>query len=306
MSKRPRQKIRTDATRAGGESQEQGDAVQARRRKLGNTATARITEKEEEIYSFDSGWAKGFDPSELNDDGRKMFGFPEEETRMSPKEKREREKALQIAGQKSQEPQRLTHKMLRVMAGKEGGRKLWSPADEKVRPMMEVVRGAVFSMLQALAGSPSMMPPGRWLDLYSGTGSVGIEALSRGCQSSHFVELDPWVINNVLSRNLDVTNFTDKAVIHMQRVEAFLERTEKSGGASSLDRMWVDQVEVVLSGTFHYAVCGENWTGPQAIVEYPRKSKSEILDRCGPLHKIRDRRYGRTNVAVYGPEWAIE
>ena len=109
--------------------------------------------------------------------------------------------------------------LLQVMAGKVGGRKLASPADLNVRPMMEVVRGAVFNILQvgftyiflwsccyamdytsdevkrciceldfifvfqALGGCSSQLPPGRWLDLYSGTGSVGIEALSRGCEA---------------------------------------------------------------------------------------------------------------------------
>lgn len=81
-----------------------------------------------------------------------------------------------------------------------------SPKGMDVRPMMELVRGAAFDILQVFylhsstnflliskrvpslidnikvaGGCPASLRPGRWLDLYSGTGSVGIEALSRGC-----------------------------------------------------------------------------------------------------------------------------
>lgn len=87
------------------------------------------------------------------------------------------------------------------------------------------------------SGSTSAaFPPGRrWLDLFAGTGAVGLEALSRGCADAHFVELDPWVINNCLHKNIDHTRFTDAATVHQQRVESFLEAAEATprfaGGA---------------------------------------------------------------------------
>ncbi|KAG1358584.1 hypothetical protein COCNU_08G000300 [Cocos nucifera] len=68
-----------------------------------------------------------------------------------------------------------------VLGGKARRKKLLSPKGMDVRPMMEVVRGAAFDILQGAGGCPASLKPGRWLDLYSGTGSVGIEAISRGC-----------------------------------------------------------------------------------------------------------------------------
>ncbi|CAH1429652.1 unnamed protein product [Lactuca virosa] len=59
--------------------------------------------------------------------------------------------------------------------------KLLRPKSMDVRPMMEVVKGAAFCILQAAGGCPTSLRPGRWLDLYSGTGPVGVEAISRGC-----------------------------------------------------------------------------------------------------------------------------
>ncbi|CAK9207475.1 unnamed protein product [Sphagnum troendelagicum] len=70
---------------------------------------------------------------------------------------------------------------IQVLEGKAGGRKLESPADTNVWPMLEIVPGAVFNILQALGGCSASLPAGWWLDLNSGMGSVGIEALSRGC-----------------------------------------------------------------------------------------------------------------------------
>lgn len=52
--------------------------------------------------------------------------------------------------------------------------------------------------LQSIADSPgALAPTARWLDLFAGTGAVGIEAISRGAKEAHFVELDPWVCKQV-------------------------------------------------------------------------------------------------------------
>ncbi|THG00366.1 hypothetical protein TEA_004015 [Camellia sinensis var. sinensis] len=125
-------------------------------------------------------------------------------------------------------PPRETHKLLQVLGGTAKRKKLLSPKGMDVRPMMEVVKGAAFDILQVAGGCPVSLRPGRWLDLYSGTGSVGIEALSRGCSEVHFVEMDPWVVSDVLRPNLDWTSFLDVSVIHTAHVERFLEQAERA------------------------------------------------------------------------------
>ncbi|XP_044506342.1 uncharacterized protein LOC123225999 isoform X2 [Mangifera indica] len=91
-----------------------------------------------------------------------------------------------------------------------------------VRPMMEVVKGAAFDILQVASGSPASLRPVCLLDLYSGTGSVGIEILSRGCS-----EMDPWVVCNVLQPNLEGTGFLDVSSIHTVRFEDFIDRAKQ-------------------------------------------------------------------------------
>ncbi|XP_039040693.1 putative rRNA methyltransferase YlbH [Hibiscus syriacus] len=175
-----------------------------------------------------------------------------------------------------------------------------------VRPMMEVVKGAAFDILQAADGCPASLRLGRWLDLYSGTGSVGIEAISRGCSEVHFVEMDPWVISNVLRPNLECTGFLDISVIHPVRVETFLEHADQFVGSNGpFDYISVTppytQVDygTLMAQISKSAIVGEDTF---IVVEYP--FRTDMLDSCGCLGKIKDRRFGRTHLAIYGPKWA--
>ena len=74
---------------------------------------------------------------------------------------------------------------MRIVGGKLAGRDLTSPNDFRVRPTAEHVRGA---LLDALAAE---LPGARVLDLFAGTGALGLEALSRGARSADFVETRP-------------------------------------------------------------------------------------------------------------------
>lgn len=74
---------------------------------------------------------------------------------------------------------------MRVVGGKFAGRNLTSPADARVRPTAEHVRSALLDLLA------SELPGARVLDLFAGTGALGIEALSRGAERADFVEFRP-------------------------------------------------------------------------------------------------------------------
>ncbi|KAK9682463.1 hypothetical protein RND81_10G075600 [Saponaria officinalis] len=231
----------------------------------------------------------------------------------SSKRKRRKENGKEVGKKKQvveEEPKPLhtTHKLLQVLAGKAKRKKLLSPVGMNVRPMMEVVKGSAFDILQAAGGCPASLRPGRWLDLYSGTGSVGIEALSRGCSEVHFIEMDPWVISNVLQPNLEWTGFLDLSVIHTVRVENFLGRAQKFLGTdASFDYISVTPPYMEVDyGLLMDQLSGSSLVGEDTfiVVEYPLGTN--MLDSCGCLLKITDRRFGRTNLAIYGPKWAVK
>ncbi|KAJ3673398.1 hypothetical protein LUZ60_006772 [Juncus effusus] len=225
--------------------------------------------------------------------------------KLSPKKKRGKKKKESVISEE-EKPPRTTHKLLQVLGGKAKRRKLLSPAGMDVRPMMQVVRAASFAILQAATGTPAALRPGRWLDLYSGTGSVGIEAISRGCTEAHFVEMDPWVVSEVLKPNLQATGFLDISSIHMKRVESYLDYAE-----TFPDRVEMfDYISVtppyleVDYGILMDLIARSPLVGEDTfvVVEYPLKT--EMSETCGNLVQIVDRRFGRTNLLIYGPEWA--
>jgi 16S rRNA (guanine966-N2)-methyltransferase len=74
---------------------------------------------------------------------------------------------------------------MRIVGGRLGGRDLVSPSDFRVRPTAEAVRA---ELLEALAGE---IRGARVLDLFAGTGALGLEALSRGARTADFVEFRP-------------------------------------------------------------------------------------------------------------------
>lgn len=103
---------------------------------------------------------------------------------------------------------------MRVIAGTAGGIRLDVPK-KNVRPTMDRVKAAIFSSLgEAVIGA-------RVLDLFAGTGALGIEALSRGAASARFIDRDQEAVS-VIERNLTRTGLTGRVV--RRDVFDFLER----------------------------------------------------------------------------------
>jgi 16S rRNA (guanine966-N2)-methyltransferase len=79
-----------------------------------------------------------------------------------------------------------TYRVMRVIAGKYRGRSLRSLRGTDIRPTSDRLRETLFNVLTA--GNPAALEGSVWLDLFAGTGAVGIEALSRGARQAYFVE----------------------------------------------------------------------------------------------------------------------
>ncbi len=107
---------------------------------------------------------------------------------------------------------------MRIVAGKWGGRHLVSPSG-RVRPTAEEVRGA---WLTALEGD---LKGARVLDLYAGSGALGLEALSRGAASCDFVEHHPSALHSLKS-NVTALRARDRSRIFKHDAAAFLDGIE--------------------------------------------------------------------------------
>jgi 16S rRNA (guanine966-N2)-methyltransferase len=97
---------------------------------------------------------------------------------------------------------------MRVVAGSAGGRRLQAPAGRRLRPTSERVREAVFSSL----GSIDALEGAVVLDLFAGTGALGIEALSRGASAATFVDADPMALAAIRA-NLAATGLGGGTVV---------------------------------------------------------------------------------------------
>ena len=117
---------------------------------------------------------------------------------------------------------------MRVVAGVYGGRRLTAPPGRATRPTSDRVREALFSILGDIAGA-------RVLDLFAGSGALGIEALSRGASEAVFVESDARAAA-VVEANLDALEIA--ARVHRRDVFSWLETA--AGGEEAFDLVFAD------------------------------------------------------------------
>jgi 16S rRNA (guanine966-N2)-methyltransferase len=120
---------------------------------------------------------------------------------------------------------------MRVIAGSLGGRRLKAPRGRLTRPTSDRVREALFAMLGDVQGA-------RVLDLFAGTGALGIEALSRGAERAVFVERDAAALA-ALSENLAALDI-GADVAEVRRVEALAALRSARRAKETYDLLFID------------------------------------------------------------------
>ena len=106
---------------------------------------------------------------------------------------------------------------LRVISGSAGGRKLRLVPGDSTRPISDRVKEALFNILN------QDIPNSRWLDLFAGTGSVGIEALSRDADFVRFIDSNKRAFDTI-NHNLELTGLAKNAEVLLQDAFATLSR----------------------------------------------------------------------------------
>ena len=104
---------------------------------------------------------------------------------------------------------------MRVIGGTARGRKLKEPIGEAIRPTSDMVKESVFNIVQFDIEGRSV------LDLFAGTGQLGIEALSRGARTCIFVDKDP-AAAKLIRENVNLCGFMDKAYIYARDALSYL------------------------------------------------------------------------------------
>src|SRR4030095_13003766 len=180
---------------------------------------------------------------------------------------------------------------MRVTSGSARGTVLHAPRTG-MRPTMDRVKEAIFSSLQ------DVIHEGRILDLFAGTGGLGIEALSRGAKSAVFVESHGPTVE-VLRRTLQKTHLTGE--VHPMDVFSYLDRMAP---AAAFDVILADPPYAKAPGERDFAselLCGASLRralAPDGIFVLEHLPNVD-LPHSDEWACIRDKRYGATSVAFF-------
>lgn len=183
---------------------------------------------------------------------------------------------------------------MRVIAGTAKGRRLFSPHGSRIRPTSDRVKEAVFSIISAVAGT---FPACSVLDIFAGTGNLGIEALSRGAERAVFVDNHRDSID-LVKKNLQLTGFLDRSTVVFRDAVAALKTLEDTGNQFGLvfidPPYYKDLQEKVLE-----FLSTSNLLDNDSLVIVEHSSKETIRKNFGPLQEFDGRNYGDTAVAFY-------
>lgn len=181
---------------------------------------------------------------------------------------------------------------MRVIAGRAKGRKLKQVPGEGTRPIMDRVKESLFNVLGAdVVGT-------RWLDLFAGTGQVGIEALSRGAREVVFVDV-AYAAIRVVKENLRTTGLTAEARVLQMDAFAFLQQPQ----GAPFDVIYVAPPQYMGLWLKVMGVLGERpltYLTPTGIVIVQIDPKEHAELDGSPFALYDRRKYGNTQLNFYG------
>ena len=178
----------------------------------------------------------------------------------------------------------------RITGGMYRGRKVRSRTSRDLRPTLESVRAAIYSVLGDL-----FVDGAKVLDLFAGTGSLGIEALSRGAVHADFVESNGGRCRDIKAslRELGLEEFGD---VYPGRVEKVLLRLRQSYRLVLAAPPYDDDPWGQIMNTIN----DNNILDDDGLVVTDHRKNLELSNSYGDLFKRREKRYGDTVVTIYG------
>jgi 16S rRNA (guanine966-N2)-methyltransferase len=176
----------------------------------------------------------------------------------------------------------------RVIAGSVGGRSLVLPTGTGTRPTADRAREGLFSTLLSMRGS---LDDTRFLDLFAGSGAVGIEAASRGASPVVLVERDAKALR-AIHANVESLGLAAAVTVRAESVDRLL--TGDSGEGYDVvfaDPPYVEAIDPVLS-----ALRNGGWLRPDGIVCVERATRDAAPTWPAGVEALRSRRYGEATL----------
>lgn len=175
---------------------------------------------------------------------------------------------------------------MRVITGSARGRRLTTPVGLDTRPTSDMTKEAVFSILQNEVENSDM------LDLFAGSGQMGIEALSRGAKSATFIDSDQKAIAAV-KENLKACGLMDRSKVAMMDSLSYIKNTNSKFDIVFLDPPYNQKlIDAVLP---YVANCMKE--GGVILCE---TEKQEVLPtEAGNYFMAKEYRYGKAKITMY-------
>ena len=182
---------------------------------------------------------------------------------------------------------------MRVVAGTQKGRRLKEPTSPGLRPTSGRVKEALFSMIAERISNANV------LDLYAGTGALGLEAMSRGAQRVVFVDNQAASIQ-VLRENITRCSLTKDSSIIPQDVQTFLATRSPQRHESPFDLVFADPpYEISDLEPLLNQINSSEQVGTNGLVVIEHFKKATLPLEAGGLRQTRQSRYGDTMLTFY-------
>ena len=197
--------------------------------------------------------------------------------------------------------------MVRVIAGSAGGLKLKTIDDARTRPTLDRVKEPMFSMLAPYLAGKAV------LDLFAGSGGLGIEALSRGAASCLFNDADRRCAE-LIRQNLAHTHLADNAEVTAEKYDRLLERLagavdsgnasgNGSGGKPGPRRFGLILLDPPYGANYYENVilCVTRYGlfDPDCVIMCEHSRGNELPDEIGAFGAVKRRGYGTVGLTMY-------
>lgn len=179
---------------------------------------------------------------------------------------------------------------MRVITGSAKGHKLKGPPDNQTRPMLDRVKESLFSILSGYD-----VIHGRVLDLFAGTGSLGIEFLSRGADWCDFVEQRA-VMCKIIRENLTHTKLAGRARVHQGTVESYI--AQYRGEPYNVIMMDPPYASPTIEATIQ-AIAESRLVRPGTLLVVGHWPRLTLAERYGKFAQLTSRRLGDSSFSIY-------
>ena len=175
---------------------------------------------------------------------------------------------------------------MRVISGYARGRRIIAPKGTKIRPTSDRVKEAIFNTIASLVSQSD------FLDLFAGSGSMGIEALSRGANSCTFIDNSPQAIKCIKS-NLSNMGFEDRSIIISGDSTKIITKLNQTYDIVFLDPPYGCDLVVPIMKNLKLLLKEEG------IIVVETENKIELPSQCDIFRLLKTSKYGDTQVGYY-------